>query len=233
MRAATYSRKGLRDENQDRAVARAVEDGWLLAVADGMGGEAGGGLAAELAVAALEDFSPGPDAPAALAEAIRRADRDIHARAEADPSLTRMGTTLTAAWVAGGTVHWAHAGDSRLYIFSQGNLRQLTRDHNYAGELVAAGELSKAEAEHHPMRNVLEQCVGCPAMEPETGSEAVNSGGVLLLCSDGLSAPLGDEGLARELAQGGQPEDLARALVDKALAAGGTDNATVVVAVAE
>ena len=142
-----------------------------------------------------------------------------------------MGTTLTAALLADGRLDVVHVGDSRAYLWRDGELRQLTEDHSVVAELVRRGSLSAEDAEHHPHRNVITRALGAePDVVADTVSEALRDGDVVLLCSDGLSSYVPERDIAAVLAEAGSLREAAAALVERANAAGGTDNVTVVLA---
>lgn len=204
------------------------EDAYALSsstwvVADGMGGHVGGEVAARAA------------ADAALAAEAADAVAVAHAAvlAATTPDLADMGTTLVHATLvdaAGGRelqVRWA--GDSRAYLLDGEGLRQLTRDHNQAEELLAEGHLTAEQARVHPGQYRLTRALGLgrPAA-PEPGEVTVPARGRLLLCTDGLTSELPDDAVAALLADGA-PDDVARRLVGAAVEAGGRDNVTVVV----
>ena len=196
----------------------------LAAVADGMGGHAGGAAASRIAViCAVETGGPPEDR-------VEAADRAVLAAGSAVPGLAGMGTTLTLAeFGPGGRLVLGHAGDSRAYLLRGGQLDQLTTDHNMAQELVDQGEITKEEARTHHYSNWLTQVLG---FEDELDVEAVRkdleAGDRLLLCSDGLHGALPD-GEIRRLLGSGAPSDAVRRLIESANLEGGRDNITAVV----
>ncbi|MDZ7831879.1 MAG: SpoIIE family protein phosphatase [Desulfobacterales bacterium] len=164
-----------------------------------------------------------------LKQIIGRANEKIRQRVEVDPDLEGMGTTATVVLVGQDTVHWSHVGDSRLYLFHTGSLEQVSRDQTFLQDLVEDGTLSQEEAERHPLRNVLEQCVGCDGLEAESGSIKFMTGDRLLLCSDGLIRHVSDDLIKAVLEEDGTARRAVDKLVDQALRAGGKDNVTVVI----
>ena len=243
--AAALSHVGLkRLENQDRVAIHppALGNGpWrLLAVADGMGGEAAGGLAAQTAMDELEllDFSTlCDDEPTrTLAAWATRANTALLRMGHSIQGLEGMGSTLTMALLCHGAAHWLHVGDSRLYLFRNRKLRRITRDHRFLQSLLDNGSMAPAEAAVHPMRNRLDQCLGCAHFKPDTGSFACRPRDVLLLCSDGLHDETSEETIAAILdalpASPREPdlEEAALALVQTALRHGGRDNISVALA---
>ncbi len=205
---AQVSRQGNRSENQDRARIVVAETRVLLTVADGMGGHVGGDIAAETAVETLVRLFQGSDAILDPAEFLRRAITAAHEAVVAlgiglDPEL-RPRTTITAGMVFAGMVRWAHVGDSRIYFVRDGHLLARTRDHSAVELLAQQGLLDDADLALHPLRNFVDQCLGGdPALPTIDISEPqpLLAGDVILLCSDGLWAPLSDAQLAATLGE--------------------------------
>ncbi|MCW2667674.1 MAG: hypothetical protein JWN57_2636 [Frankiales bacterium] len=214
--AAAATHTGLvRDGNED-AYALA-ERTWV--VADGMGGHSGGevaaGIAAEVAVTAAPD----------------RAVDAAHAAvlAASTDGLSDMGTTLVHAVQAGEELQVRWAGDSRAYLLDEAGLHALTRDHNQAEQLLAAGHITADQARTHPGQYRLTRALGLGRPgAPGSDQVSVPARGRLLLCTDGLTSEVDDPGIAGLLAQG-DPQQAADALVEAAVRAGGRDNVTVVV----
>lgn len=219
-----------RPGNEDAFLARSP----LYAVADGMGGAKAGEVASGMAMAALADMlaqPPDDDAAAAnqLAAAAGEANTRIYAAASEDSARSGMGTTLTALLLRGDHALVAHVGDSRAYLLRGDELTQLTQDHSLVAEMVREGRLAPDEARLHPYRSVLSRALGTePDVEVDELRVDLQSGDVLLLCSDGLSGPVPPDKLRKGLAAG-DPEKAARRLVDEALRHGGPDNITAVV----
>jgi protein phosphatase len=222
---------------------RAADQGYLFIVADGMGGNLAGEQASNLTVLTLEQFIlnalhwffrlRGPEGEKVLADfqaAIRQADSRLLAEAAAHPEWHGMGTTLTMAYAFGPELFVAHVGDSRCYLFRGGELYQITHDHTLIQELVRRGSLSPEEAEQHPYRHVITNCVGGndKGVHVEVHRLGLEPGDTLLLCSDGLTEMVKDDRLRAVLVE---EEDLQRAcerLVALANDNGGKDNVTVV-----
>jgi serine/threonine protein phosphatase PrpC len=207
----------------------------LFAVADGMGGHQGGEVASNLALAALEKLvrEPTPDGDTApkLAEVVRDANRIVLQRANSDPALSGMGTTLTAVLAGTGTrVHLAHVGDSRAYLLRNGELTQLTRDQTVVQRLVDEGRISQEEAEIHPQRSILTNALGVDRdIEVDEASYDLEVGDRLLLCSDGLSGMVAEEEIKEILQEHDDPQAACDVLVDSANRAGGQDNITALI----
>jgi PPM family protein phosphatase len=217
--------------------------GHLFVVADGMGGHQAGEYASAMAVASVENIVlntigwlfrlRGEGVLAEFQEAVRATDRWVIEAAQRQRELKGMGTTLTMAYVTDNVLYLAHVGDSRCYLFRDGRLERLTRDHTVVAALVSKGLLSEEEAASHHMRNIITNAVGGGerGVTAEVHKHALSSGDMILLCSDGLSEMIPDDAIAAGLnAPHQSPEEVCRALVDQANAAGGTDNITAVVA---
>jgi protein phosphatase len=221
-----------RRKNEDRYLISSLgEDAVLLAVADGMGGNPGGDKAAQLVVDTLAAFrlsAAAAPAQEALAQTLLSANSALLALAEKTPDMAGMGTTATAALLYESRVHWAHVGDSRLYRLRQGQLTQITTDHTFLRELVEHGDMTAAEAATHPLRNMLDQCVGCEDCLPEHGVFRLEPDDRLLLCSDGLHRELSAQQITTLLSQGEHSAEIVRIMVQTALENGGRDNVTVV-----
>jgi PPM family protein phosphatase len=208
----------------------------VFAVADGLGGHQGGEVASAAAVeplAALDGraFADPGEAAEALAAAVREANAAILDRAAGNPDLWGMGTTLTAAAVAGeGQLQLAHVGDSRAYLLRDGALEQLTSDHTVVAELVRRGRLTPAQAAIHPERSILTRAVGLDPTVPVDLPDPLElrPGDQVLLCSDGLTEAVDDDRIARVLSDADDGNAACRSLIDTANAAGGPDNITVV-----
>jgi PPM family protein phosphatase len=208
----------------------------VFAVADGLGGHQGGEVASAAAVeplAALDgrEFADPAEAAEALTAAIREANAAILDRAAGDPGLWGMGTTVTAAALAGERhLQLAHVGDSRAYLLRDGSLEQLTTDHTVVAELVRRGRLTPAQAAIHPERSILTRAVGLDPRIPVDTPDPLElqDGDQVLLCSDGLTEPVDDDQIAQLLSAEPDGNTACQALIDAANAAGGPDNITVV-----
>ena len=220
----------VRSVNEDLALASPT----LFAVADGMGGHAGGEVAARTAIEALQqEFGRHPSADG-LAEAVRQANLAVWERSHVDSDLRGMGTTLTAAALVstsqGDRLVMANVGDSRSYRLRDGALTQLSHDHSVAEELVDRGQLSEAEAAIHPHRHILTRALGVSSeVDPDVWEMAPREGDRYLLCSDGLTNEVTETRIAKLLRTMSDPQEAADKLVQMALDNGGNDNITVVV----
>ena len=221
---------GHRREHNEDAV-RVDAGAGLLVVADGMGGHAAGEVASRIAVEAVEAAVAHEGRP--LAEAVYAAHGAVVRAAAEGHGASGMGTTCVACRLQAGELEVAWVGDSRAYLFRSGSLRPLSRDHSYVQGLVDAGLVDAAEAAWHPERHVLARCIGSGGLareEVDTRALAVEHGDRVLLCSDGLTGELDDDGIAALLARYDDDHDAVGALIEAALAAGGHDNVTIVVA---
>jgi protein phosphatase len=231
LRFAARSHTGLlREGNEDSVYAGPR----LLAVADGMGGHAAGEVASAVAIAAiapLDEDAPGPDLLDALFSAAMSANTRLHDMVEGDAALDGMGTTLTAILWGGSRLGLLHIGDSRCYLLRDGELSQITHDHTLVQTLVDAGRISEEEAEAHPQRNVITKVLdGREELEPDLSVREVRAGDRYLLCSDGLTGPVGSSDTLRAALSTPNPQDAVDQLVQLALRGGGPDNITVIVA---
>src|SRR2546421_5051913 len=215
-----------RRDNEDSAFARAP----VFVVADGMGGAQAGEVASQIATEAFEAGLDGSgSAEERLAGRVREANRRIYDRSRAELGREGMGTTLTAAYLGDGSVSIAHVGDSRAYLFRDGELTRLTQDHSLVDELVRRGKLTEEQAAEHPQRSIITRALGPePDVEVDTWTYPVRRDDVLMLCSDGLTSMVSEERIAQVLASTESLDEAADRLIQEANEAGGRDNITVV-----
>ena len=247
---AVATHPGLRrDSNEDAYAAR--PDLGLFLVADGMGGHAAGEVASKVTADTIEAFAndtrardtnrtwPFPFEPSLsvdanrLKAAFRLANRQVAHRMETQQELRGMATTASAVILdesteGGVNAAIGHVGDSRVYLYRDGQLRQLTDDHSWVGEQIRSGVMSDADARRHPWRNVVTRAISGGA-DPEVDvlEMALVPGDRLLLCSDGLSGVVSPEDMER-LVAGPSPEEACEKLIEAANAGGGPDNITAV-----
>lgn len=222
-------------------------------VCDGMGGAAGGEVASALAVQALfqhlyQDLLRGHmDLEAEfvrprklLREALAHANTTVYDEASSRPGHSGMGCTATVMMACHGRLFFGQVGDSRGYLLRDGELAQITLDHSFVSELLRDGRLTPEEAENHPRKSVITRAIGSrPEVEPDVFELEVRPGDIYLVCSDGLSGMVPDP-LMQEILSNLPPDADAktlagtcRLLIDRANDAGGTDNISVVLALAE
>jgi len=229
----------VRQSNQDAFVSDA--DLQLYVVADGMGGHSGGEIASRKAVEALvasfreeitvsanEDRNGSKDSE--LVRAIEAANQHVFQMASADRKLQGMGTTLVALRLADSTAWVGSVGDSRVYLWRNGRLRQVTRDHSLVNEYVRMGTLSAEEASTHPLKHIISRAVGVhPTVEVDHFEIPLQADDLFVLCSDGLTNMLDDHDLTATLtAVGNHPPALCNEFIARANARGGLDNITVI-----
>ncbi|MFC7490533.1 MULTISPECIES: PP2C family protein-serine/threonine phosphatase [unclassified Knoellia] len=206
----------------------------LLAMADGMGGHAGGDVASSAILGALvgldgESFS-GVDATQALLRRITSANAELGQLTQDDPDLDGMGTTLIAILRARDKLVLAHIGDSRAYVVRGGEVSQITKDHSFVQSLVDEGRLTPDEASTHPQRSLVTRVLtGAEGEEPDVVVRQAIVGDRYLICSDGLSDYVTRETIDEVLTTERKPDDCAERLVQLALRAGAPDNVTVVI----
>lgn len=226
------------------------DSGHLLIVVDGVGGAAGGEVASRTALLTLlrqvlrsPKWALKLDDPATRdGEILELLDRSraylqgmhsaIRARQEDDPRYEGMGTTFTSAYTIGGDVFIMHVGDSRAYVLRRGRLVRITHDHTVAQEYADLGQLGQSEVAEHPMSHVLTRALGAPTdtLVSDTHHRDLEDGDRMLLCSDGLTKVASEADIAATLDAHPTSESACRALVELALARGGPDNITVIVA---
>lgn len=210
MKFAVYqtSQIGGRKYNQDRVAYAYTDDALLLVLADGMGGHLHGEIAAQIAIhtfmqAFAQVAKPKIPEPEAFLRDVTRQGHDAIIRYAHDNQLSgNPGTTCVAALVQDGLVNWAHAGDSRFYLLRDKAVAAVTHDHSVVQQWADWGIITQAEMKTHPDRNKITNCLGGEddMFHVESSSRVpVQSGDVLLLCSDGLWSPLLDKEIAQEL----------------------------------
>jgi len=218
-----------RDINQDAVLALFP----LFVVADGMGGHIGGEIASSSTVTRLRAVAEkGTVTTKAIEKALGRAVSDIDAHPEATDEGT--GTTVTGVYLdsSGDEPTWVtlNIGDSRVYLFRDESLAQITTDHSVVQELISAGRLSPEEAENHPYGNVITRAVGpSDGVAPDYVRLEVVDGDRFVVCSDGLTKELTDYGILHFLLQHEDPTEAVDAMLEAALENGGRDNITIIV----
>jgi serine/threonine protein phosphatase PrpC len=207
----------------------------LYAVADGMGGHVGGEVAARVAIDTLQSAFAREPTAAGLRDAFSQANRAVWQESQDNEEVRGMGTTLTAVALVSGPdgrdlLALANVGDSRAYVFSEGQITQVTADHSLAEERMRHGEMTEEEAAVHPQRHILTRALGVSSdVDADMWELRLRSGDRVVICSDGLSNELGLDELAAVLGEGQDPTQTAQRLVDEANERGGSDNITAVV----
>ena len=228
LKAHGRSELGLhREGNEDSALLSPT----LCAVADGLGGHAAGEVASRFAISTLAALIQEKKHSAArISKQVREVDKGLATLIEGDNNYGGMGTTLTAIALIGSTLQVAHIGDSRAYLYRDGKLEQITKDHTMIQELIDRGELTPAGAQKHPKRALLTQALmGHKKSQPDVLSIDIASGDRLLLCSDGLSNVVNVAQISSALEQL-SIENAVDTLIALTYAAGAPDNVTVLVA---
>lgn len=232
-----------RQHNEDAFLVS--DDGKLFIVADGMGGHAAGEIASRIAVESVtefilhtkEDDGTWPHSydeqftrsTNRLLAALRLANTRVVEAMRKDVRLRGMGTTIVAGMADGETVSFAHVGDSRAYMVREGRLSRLTNDHSWVFEQVQAGMITEAEAEKHPLRNVITRALGgALQVVPDAREVEARSGDVYLLCSDGLTGMVPEDDILKLVNDNSDLEQACQQLIDAANANGGSDNITTV-----
>ncbi len=230
----------VRKSNQDRyTVLSSAETGMLLAaVCDGMGGANGGETASSLAIDTIEsvfaDFCENNPKinkyGTFLTETASKANKAIFNAAAQDRSLEGMGTTFVGLLANNNKVTLVNVGDSRAYLVTADDIRQITVDHSLINEMVQQGRLSHKEAVTHPGKNVITRALGVDnTVQCDTYSVEVKAGEYILLCSDGLTEEVTDPEIHFEVCNSDSVEESCQSLIDIAKARGGHDNITVVI----
>ncbi len=203
----------------------------VFVVCDGMGGAAAGEIASHLAAREVAAALTGGElSEARVVQAVSAANQAVFRKAGSDKTLEGMGTTLVAIVLHGKQAWVAHVGDSRCYVWREGNLDRLTIDHSLVEEQVRLGQLTRSQAERSPFQHVITRAIGTTAEAvPDVRTVEVHAGDVYVLASDGLTRELSEETIATVLREAATEQEAAEALVHGANAAGGRDNITCVV----
>lgn len=226
----------MRSQNQDAVFATEETIGSLpnlFVVADGMGGHKAGEYASSQAIALAKReiaSDTGSEPVQIINQGITAANKSIYEEATQDEDKYGMGTTMVAATLLEDHLCVANVGDSRLYVYRDGQLSQITQDHSVVGEMVRKGEMPKEEARSHPKRNLITRAVGAEAeVRVDFFDETLQAGDLVLMCTDGLTSMVEESEIEEVLAGSGQVADKVAKLVDLANDHGGKDNITVIV----
>jgi len=232
----------LRKHNQDvfKMLANEEKDAAVLVVCDGMGGANAGNIASELAANVfvdqignrLPDINKITQSEIAvmMVDAVLAANTEVYEKSLQNDEYEGMGTTLTAAVSTNEGEVVVNIGDSRLYLVKNGKITQITKDHSVVEDMIEKGEITRNEARSHPSRNLITRALGTGYYDPpDVFFLKMNSGDVLVLCSDGLTAVVTDNEIQFESLCDSPVRDICDVLVDMALVRGAPDNVTVVI----
>ncbi len=220
----------IRKNNQDSYLA----DGAVFAVADGMGGHVGGEIASKLAIDVFAEAYSQSQSRQNIVEVVQKANTAILSRASAEPKLAGMGTTLCLLSVSENDnrhqLHLVNVGDSRGYLFRNGELYQLTDDHTLVSEMLKSGDITRDQAGNHRAKHILTRALGVdPDVEVDHWKIEPKQNDLYLLCSDGLTNEMTDPEIGQVLSKREPAEKMAQELVKGALSNGGSDNVTCIV----
>jgi len=222
----------VRETNQDALEYGVLNDvAQYAVVCDGMGGANGGNIASKIAVEVIgsrirDGYQESSSAEHLLTSAMATANAGVFDRAQREEALSGIGTTVVAVITCAHTAYISHVGDSRLYLYREGNLSQVTRDHSVVQELIESGQITEEEARSHPRKNYITRAIGVVSEEyGEYDELELCSGDRLLLCTDGLTNEVTPSQLSQLLAL--PAEDAVQSLIRAALDDGGADNITV------
>lgn len=207
---ARTSRLGNRAMNQDRVAALERDNTVMLVLGDGLGGKAGGEVAAQVMVDTIAHAFKNAELPIRdpkkfMTEALHRAHHAVIETGKKVNPPINPGTTAVLCLVQAGSAWWAHVGDSRLYLFRGGVPIYRTRDHSFVEKLVESGHISNGDRSSHPLRNYMTRCIGLSNSVPEvtvSNEVVLQKGDVIMLCSDGLWEPVDEMQLGMKLLDG-------------------------------
>lgn len=226
----------VRENNEDACFVIPGND--VYVVADGVGGNNSGEVASRTAVEEIAGFvntgnirrceSP-EEIFSFMGDAIGVANSTIYEMGKDTTRYTGMATTVVMAYIYKSEGYIANVGDSRAYIYRDGKMTRITKDHTYVNELIDKGVITADEAESHRQKNVITKALGAePSIEPDYYKLPLNSEDVLMLCTDGLYGEVGEERILDVLSKGLNMNDTCGELVDMAIESGGRDNITVI-----
>ncbi len=226
----------VRESNQDAFFYNTLsENAFFAIVCDGMGGANAGNVASDLAVRTISDYlkrsykdgMSSKQIESILRSAIVTANSTVFEMSQKDNSLLGMGTTVVLLFVEGNTGYVLNIGDSRLYIYTSENLKQITVDHSIVQNMIDSGKITPDEAKNHPNKNIITRALGVnEEVNADMDFITLNAEDIVLLCSDGLTNYVSDEEISEILLD--FDENTASKLIDKANLGGGGDNITAV-----
>ncbi len=223
----------IRTSNEDQYLANAQKK--IFLVADGMGGHAAGEVASQMAASTIEESLSkselSTDPEAILQQAVQDANIRVYNAQRNHPEYRGMGSTLTILTFLENRYYIAHVGDSRAYLFRNGNITQVTRDHSVVWQLYEENLIAKEDLSRHPRKNLITRSIGTqPQVEADIQGNQVFENDIFLLCSDGLTDVLSDMQIQQFLTMNGKtPQEISEMLIEAANAGGGPDNITVVI----
>ena len=241
MYAAGKSVTGLLRKNNEDSIYISDNDCKLknvYIVADGMGGHKAGEVASRYSVEVFKEFINSKNDEElneenildTMVEAVSVCNQKLYEKSTEYETLEGMGTTFTCAVIINYTLYAVHVGDSRAYIYSNGSLRQITREHSFVMEMVKQGKITLEEAEKHPNKNVITRAVGSEkSVLVDTAIEKLSKGDMVLLCSDGLTNMVSDSKITDIFENGGSAELMLDRLINAANDMGGNDNISAVI----
>ena len=226
----------VRKNNEDACFLIPNQDVYI--VADGVGGNNSGEIASSTAVESLASFVKAGDIKSLktpeeifgfFTEAVDAANRNVYEMNQENLNYRGMATTVVMTYIRDGNAYVTNIGDSRAYVFREGKLSRITKDHTLVNELIDKGVITEDEAESHQQKNVITKALGAePTVAPDYYKLPLHSGDVLMLCTDGLYGEVGEEKILQVLEKGKSMNATCSELVDIALKSGGRDNITVV-----
>lgn len=230
----------VRKNNEDACFVIPNKDVYI--VADGVGGNNSGEIASGTAVEELAAFVKAGDLDSCstpeeifgfFTAAVDVANSKVFEISKTDPTCRGMATTMVMTYIHEGAAYLTNIGDSRAYLFRNGKLKRITKDHTYVNELIDKGVITEKEAETHSQKNVITKALGAePAIEPDFYRVGLAEGDIMVLCSDGLYGEVGEDRMQDLLkvaaSSGMKMNDLCADFVDEAILAGGRDNITVI-----
>ena len=233
MKAAGRSDPGkIRNKNEDNYSIR-QKPYPILAVADGMGGHAAGDVASSIVIDMVEkyEFPENNIDNNVMKDIVNLANKEVIKKGENNPEYQGMGTTLSVGAIVDQKLYYGHVGDSRIYLHRNESLQKISADDSLVAQMLESGEISKQEAFQHPRSNVLTQAIGLEEnLDIETGNLELNSDDLLLFCTDGLTDMIPENKIETIISglNKKQVEKVCEHLLENALAAGGSDNITIV-----
>lgn len=227
----------VRKVNQDAVKTEVISDNlaWSV-VCDGMGGQAGGDIASNIAVIMISKFlsdnlselKTSDEIKSVIYEAVSSANQAIYLKSEKDKNLKNMGTTVIVCVVSMNKLYVAHMGDSRAYLISDDEITQITTDHSMVQEMLDNGKLTIEEARNHPQKNIITRALGVsPEIKLEYNTLDIKKGNIILSCTDGLTNTVEEQDIYNICKKCNNKEEAVGKLISKGNKNGGNDNITV------